>query len=160
MFFTNFLNFFKFLDDHWNLNDFLYNILDIVVDSYKLWYDSFNLNEFWHFYHDLLQALNFIYFGNGDSFFNDFFNYLLGSDNLLNFWLYLHNFFNNLWHFFDDLLNIRNYFLHFFNSLIYYNLLNNPFNFIHNNFLLFCDNNLLNDLRNLNNFLSDFFLNN
>ena len=84
---------------------------------------------------------------------------MLSCDNFLNFGLYLYNFLNNLWNFLYNFLNVRNNSFYFFDFLIYNNLFNNFFNLIYNYFLLFCDNNLLNYLRNLNNFLANFFLN-
>ena len=71
----------------------------------------------------------------------------------------MNDFLNNCRNLLDNLLNVRNNLLNFLNFLINNDFLNDSFNFFDNNLFLFGHHDLFNYLGNLNNFLSNFFLN-
>lgn len=110
-----------------------------------------NFNEFWDFYHPLFHNLYFEYFGDGDGFFNDLFNNILGCNNLLNSGFNRDNLLDDGWNFLNDFLNVRHYFLYFLNFGVNHNFFNNLLDFLNNLLLLGYSNYFLNNLRDLNN---------
>lgn len=153
------LNFLQLLNDHGNLDNFVNDCLDEVVYSHKLRHNSLDLDEFRDFHHNLLDSFNFVDLGDCDGFFHHFFDDLLSCDDLLNSGFDCHNFLNDSWYLLNHLLNVRNDLLYLFDLLINHNFFNNFLDLVHNNFLLFGDNNFFDNLRNLNDPFSDFFLN-
>jgi len=145
------LNLSNFLNDSWNFNHLLYNSLYVFVYPYDLGNDSLNFNNFGYFNK---FGYNFLYLINSwnscwslDNFLYD----LLGCNNLLYFRLNDDNFLYDCRNLLDYFRHVRYDFLYFFDSFIHNNFLYNFFNVLHFDTLLFCFNNLLNELRNLDN---------
>jgi hypothetical protein len=117
---------------------------------------SFNFNYFLNFYQFLNQFLHLVNSWHSCRPLNNFFYYLLGCYDLLNFGLDCNNLFHNRRHFLYDLLNIRNNFFYFLDSLVDNNLFDNLLNLLNSDTLLFCFDDFLDELRYLDDLFQDF----
>lgn len=101
------------LHDDWNLNDLLYDVLDVSVYIDQLWYDSFDLYDPGNLNKFLLQSLHLVDLRHYDCLLYYFLDDLLGGDDLLNCSMHRHYFFSQ--HF--DLLDLISDVRHFLNDL-------------------------------------------
>ncbi len=107
------------LDDGGHLYQFLCYFVDYLIDSDDLRYYFFYLDEFWNLNELLFDPLDLIYLGKSDGFFYDFFNDLLHSNDIVDTFLDCYNFFDNCRNFLNDFLNVGNDLLDFFDLLFY-----------------------------------------
>lgn len=167
--FYNFLvlshNLFYLLHNNWNLDDLLYNVLNIPVYINNLWNQSFDFDYFGNLNYFLCVSLNFVDLRDSVGFFNYFLNNLLGSNNLLHNALYGNNLLDNSFYLFNLFSNIRYLLDDFFVLDIIDNFLLHSGYFLNLHDLLPYGNYFLDHLGHLNRFLYDLsngydFLNN
>lgn len=164
-FFSFHFNLSELLNQDWNLNNFLNNSFDILIDLNDLRYYFFNFNDFGNIHSFLDNLLHLIHLGNlGDSI-NDFFDDLPDFFDLLNDSFNRDNFLSESLNFNNSILKVGYYFLHFLNSLLDNYVVNLSLNLNHFDLLLFDRDDSISELINLlylsvNYFDRDHFLDN
>lgn len=164
-FFSFDFNLSELLNQDWNLNNFLNNSFDILIDLNDLRYYFFNFNNFRNIHSFLDNLLHLIHLGNLGHSINDFFDDLLDFFDLLNDSFNRDNFLSESLNFNNSILKVGYYFLHFLNSLLDNNVVNLSLNLNHLDLFLFDRDNSVSELINLlylsvNYFDRDHFLNN